>query len=110
MGPCVRRDDVRKLGTAHPGMTKCEARLLPVLSQNLLAGLAQSGSVLLQTGQHGLVTVAHHRAAMTRDIAGAGVMALLLRRRRASHQHKRDHNENNPDNDVAPAGHGLVGF
>jgi hypothetical protein len=65
---------------------KLGAALLPVLGQNFLAGLAQAAAVLLQACQHGLIAIAHYRPAMTRHVAGAGVMPLLLRRRRRSHQ------------------------
>jgi hypothetical protein len=65
-------------------------KLLAVFGQNLVAGLAYSGAVLLQARQHDLVTVVHHRTAMAANIPRAGVVPLLLRRRRGSHRNKRD--------------------
>src|SRR5882757_697106 len=71
---------------AHPGMTK--SKLLPVAGQHLLTRLAEAGAVLLQARQHHLITVVHLRPAEPRDVAGAGVMALLLRRSHRGHQHE----------------------
>jgi hypothetical protein len=68
-------------------------KLLPVVGQNLRAGVAQPGPVLLQARQHDLVAIIHLSAAKPRDIPRAGVMALLRRRRRG-HQNKR-HDEKN---------------
>ena len=68
-------------------------KLLPVVGQNLRAGVAQPGPVLLQARQHDLVAIIHLSAAKPRDIPRAGVMPLLRRRRRG-HQNKR-HDENN---------------
>ena len=48
--------------------------------QGLLTRLAEAGAVLLQARQHDLVTIVHLGAAKPRRVAGAGVMALLLRR------------------------------
>ena len=83
----------------RPGVRRDDGKLLPVIDQDLRAGLAEAGAVLLQTGQHGLVAVIHHGPAMARNVARAGVMALLLRRRRGSH-----HNERN---DEKKSGHGA---
>jgi hypothetical protein len=80
-----------------------------VFGQYFLARLAQPGAVLLQAGQHGLIAFAHDGAAMTGNIAGAGVMALLLRRRPRGHQNKRN-DEENSGHDVAPAGDELDAF
>jgi hypothetical protein len=68
-------------------MTVC--KLLPVAGQHLLARLADAGAVLLQTGQHDLVTILHLGAAESRDVAGAGIMALL-RRSRGRNQNQRN--------------------
>ena len=52
--------------------------LLPVIRQHLLAGLGELAAILLQAGQHDLITFLHVRPAKPRDIARAGIMALLL--------------------------------
>jgi hypothetical protein len=75
-------------------------KLLPVFGQNLVAGPAYSGAVLLQARQHDLVTVVHHRTAMAANIPRAGVVPLLLRRR-GSHRNKRD-DQKKSGHDVAP--------
>jgi hypothetical protein len=64
-----------------------EDKLLPVIGQNLRAGFAETGTILLQARQHDLVAVIDLRAAEPRDIARAGVVSLLGRSRR-SHQDK----------------------
>ena len=55
-----------------------ETKLPPVARQRLLTALADTGAVLLQARQHDHVAVIHLGAAKARDVAGAGVMALLL--------------------------------
>ena len=52
--------------------------LLAVLCQDLEAGLAQPGTILLQAGQHDLIAFIHVSAAVARDIARAGIVLLLL--------------------------------
>jgi hypothetical protein len=61
-----------------------------VIGQDLRAGLAEAGAVLLQASQHDLVAIIHHGPAMARNISCAGVMPLLLRRRRGSHHNQRN--------------------
>src|SRR3954470_2577638 len=56
------------------------ANLLPVARQHRLTGFADARAVLLQACQHDLVAFLHVRAAKPRDVAGAGVMSLLLLR------------------------------
>src|SRR6185437_4590353 len=68
--------------------------LLPVLDQNLVAALADAGAVFLQAGEHGLVAVIHHLAAVTRDIARAGVVAGLLLRRSHRGQNEKRNDQN----------------
>jgi hypothetical protein len=51
--------------------------LLPVIGQNLGAGPAQSGTVLLQARQNDLVAVIDVSAAKTRDVPRTGIMPLL---------------------------------
>ncbi len=53
------------------------AALLPVLGQDLVAGLREPGAVLLQAGQHDLIAFIHMGPAKSRDVARAGVMPLL---------------------------------
>jgi hypothetical protein len=53
-----------------------------VIRQNLRAGLAEPGAVLLETRQHDLVAVIDASAAEPRDVPRAGVVPLLLLRRR----------------------------
>jgi hypothetical protein len=55
---------------------------------------------LLQAREHNPVAVIHHGPAMARNIARAGVMALLGRRRRG-HHNKRD-DEKKSDHAAAP--------
>ena len=47
-----------------------------MIGQHLVAGLADAGAVLLQTGEHGGIAVIHHRAAMTRDVARASIVLV----------------------------------
>jgi hypothetical protein len=82
---------------------------MAVFGQNLLAGLAESLTVLLQARQHDVVAVIHMRAAKTRDIPRAGVMSLLLRRRRRTQQNERK-NKKKSRHDVMPTDHDLDGF
>jgi hypothetical protein len=69
-------------------------RSAPVIDQNLVAGLADPGAVLLQARQHGLVAIIHHGPAMPGDVAGAGVVPRLLlgrsRRNQKTGQSKRN--------------------
>ena len=55
-------------------------KLLPVLSQHLVASLGEARAVLLQAGQNHLIAVVHDFSAEARDIARAGVVALLRER------------------------------
>jgi hypothetical protein len=55
-----------------PGMT--QAGSLPVFGHQLLAAAADARAVLLQAGEHHLITFAHDGAAKTRNVAGAGIM------------------------------------
>jgi hypothetical protein len=61
-----------------------------VTGQQLLAGPADPGAVLLQARQHDLIAVIHVGPAKTRDIPRAGVTSLLLRRSARGHQQKRN--------------------
>lgn len=65
--------------------------LLPVIRQNLGAGLAQARAVLFQAGQDDLVTLIHMRPAQSRDVArapGIGPAALREPRRNNEEQGK----------------------
>jgi hypothetical protein len=55
--------------------------LLPVIGQHLLAGPAEPAAMLFQTPQNDRVAVVDDSSAETRDIARAGVVPLLCRRR-----------------------------
>jgi hypothetical protein len=54
-------------------------KLLPVVGQHLVAGLGETGAMLLQARQHGLVAIIDHGAAKAGDVARAGVVSHLLR-------------------------------
>jgi hypothetical protein len=64
-------------------MTTEEVDLLPVLGHHLVAGLADAMAVLPQALQHDRIAVIHDGAAKARDIAGTGVLARSLLRKRA---------------------------
>jgi hypothetical protein len=66
-----------------------------MLRQDLVAGLAEFRTMLLQAGEHGGIAVAHHGAAMTGDIAGTGIMTLLLLRRHLRCQQEEWKKDNN---------------
>ncbi len=51
---------------------------MPVIDQDLVAALADARAMLLQAGQHGRVAVIHDRTAVTRHVAGTGVVLALL--------------------------------
>jgi hypothetical protein len=51
-------------------------RLLPVAYQDLIAGMGQLGTIVLQAGQHGKVVLIHHGATVFLNIAGAGLLFL----------------------------------
>jgi hypothetical protein len=70
-----------------------KALLLSVFRHDLVAGPADPGAVLLQAGQHDRIAVVHASSAKPRDVARAGVMALL-RPRLCGHQNKRKNQEN----------------
>jgi hypothetical protein len=78
--------------------------LLPVVDQDLAAGLADPGAVLLQARQHRIVAIIHYGPAMAGDVAGAGIVPRPLlgrgRREQKTGQNKR--------NDQKKSGH-LVG-
>ena len=74
--------------------------LLPVIGQDLVAGLAEPGAMLLEATQNGRIAVVHHRPAMARHIPRTGIVPLLSRRR-GSHHDKRS-NEKNSDHLVTP--------
>jgi hypothetical protein len=52
--------------------------LLPVIGENLIAGLGELGTILLQAVQNGEVRFVHHRTAEFLNVVSAGF--LLLRR------------------------------
>jgi hypothetical protein len=54
-----------------------------VFGQHLVAAAADALAVLLQTGQHDLVALAHLGAAQARDVAGTGIMLVRRLRERA---------------------------
>jgi hypothetical protein len=88
---------------------------LTVVGQNFRANLAQSGAILLQTRQHGIVAVVHHGPAMPGHIASASrVSPSALRGRRASDRHTNHRNqwkrEKNSGHVVTPAGHEFSEF
>jgi hypothetical protein len=74
--------------------------LLAVLGQHFIAGPAEPGAMLPETAQNNHVAIIHHGPAKARDIARAGVMPLL-RRRRGSQENKRQ-NEKNSEHLIAP--------
>ena len=74
--------------------------LLTVLGQNPITGAAEPGAMLLETAQNNLIALVDHRPAQARDIASAGVMALLCQGRR-NEENKRQ-NEENPGHPMAP--------
>src|SRR5436190_9146708 len=78
------------------------SELLPVADQHLLTGLAEAGAVLLQARQHDHVALIHVRPAEPRDVAGAGVLALL-RRSHGGHQNEGQ----NQGNDEKKSGHAI---
>jgi len=51
--------------------------LLTVFGQNPLAGAAEPATMLLETAQNNLIALVDHRPAKARNVARAGVMALL---------------------------------
>jgi hypothetical protein len=57
--------------------------------------------VLLETGEHGGIAVIHHRAAMTRHVARAGIV-LPLRRSAGGDQNER-HDKKKSDHLVPPS-------
>ena len=63
---------------ARGSSTVTRGALLPVFGQDLVAGLAEPGAVLLQAGQHDLIALIHMGAAEARHIARAGIVPLLL--------------------------------
>src|SRR3569833_2338671 len=72
----------------RPGMTRQQS--LPVFGQHLLAGLRQPRAMLLEAGEHHLVTVPHTSPAEPRYVARAGIMPRLLRlRRRRQNDHRK---------------------
>lgn len=60
-----------------------------MIGQYFRAGPAEPGAVLLQARQYDLVAVIHVSAAKPRDVPRTGIVPLLRRRRR-SHQNKRN--------------------
>jgi hypothetical protein len=86
------------------------SELLPVIGQNLLAGPAQPGAVLLEAGQNGHIAVVHHRTAMTADVTRASrVRPSALRRRRRDQQNKRE-DEKKSSHNATPASDELPAF
>jgi hypothetical protein len=55
----------------EPVSTSLENALLTVVGQNLRANLAQSGAILLQTRQNGIVAVVDHSPAKPGHVASA---------------------------------------
>ena len=50
------------------------AVLLPVVSQHLIAGLGQFGTMLLKASEDGEVALIHHQAAKALDISRASLL------------------------------------
>lgn len=50
------------------------AVLLPVVSQDLITGLGQFGTMLLKASEDGEVALIHHQAAVALDIARASLL------------------------------------
>jgi hypothetical protein len=67
--------------------------LLPVIGHHLVAGMTDARAISLQALQYNGVAVIHDGAAKTRDIAGAGVVALLLRKGVGRKQRQRNGEE-----------------
>jgi hypothetical protein len=59
-------------------ITGCEAVLLPVVSEHLIAGSADLGAMLLKAAENTEVALIYHCTAMALHIAGTGL--LLVRR------------------------------
>jgi hypothetical protein len=54
--------------------TMMRAVLLPVVSQDLITGLGQFGTMLLKASEDGEVALIHHQAAKALDIARASLL------------------------------------
>jgi len=52
------------------------AVLLPVISEHLIAGSADLGTILLKAGENTEVALIYHCAAMALHIAGTGLLLL----------------------------------
>jgi hypothetical protein len=85
--------------------------LLPVIDQDLVAALADARAMLFQAGQHGRVAVIHDRTAVTRHVAGTGVVLALLDlrgghgsedRRRKDNKRNERREQNRPDHHFSP--------
>jgi hypothetical protein len=81
MNPESRSNQYEIAGSRWRAPRNDKEELLPVVGQNLGAGPAEPGTVLLQAGQDDLVAVIDVSAAKTRDVARAGIMPLLRRSR-----------------------------
>jgi hypothetical protein len=81
-------------------LARARPDLLTVFGQNPLAGAAEPGAMLLETVENSRVALVHHRPAKARDVARAGVMALLCQCRRSGQNERQ--NEENPGHLMAP--------
>ena len=61
---------------AVTGFDRYLGLLLPVVGQNLVAGLGQLGTVLLKAVQNDEVAVIHHRATVFLHVVGTGLLLL----------------------------------
>jgi hypothetical protein len=74
----LSQNDPRPERAAKTVFGRCQRPwgLLPVAYQDLIAGIGQLGTIVLQAGQHGKVVLVHHRATVFLNIAGAGLLFL----------------------------------
>src|ERR1700686_58102 len=54
----------------------CEAVLLPVVSEHLIAAAADLGAILLKTGENTEVALIYHCTAVALDVAGTGLLLV----------------------------------
>ena len=79
MNPKSRTNYFRIPGSRSRAPRNDDPELLPVIGQNLRAGLAEPGAILLQARQNDHIAVIEMGATKSRRIARAGI--TLLRRR-----------------------------
>ena len=80
---------------------------LPVIGQHLVTAPADAGAIFPEAGQHRLITIIHDRTAMTRHVAGAGIVLALRRlgrdrRRKNGKGNNKRKERNKPDHHFNP--------